>query len=88
MAKTIKTRLQHKRGTASDWSNAATFVPLEGELILYTEEGAAPKMKFGDGVTTVGNLPFCTGVIIEEEGTDSIPFVDMAHIANGQEVKY
>lgn len=59
--KTLKTRIQHKRGTANDWSQATNFIPLDGELIIYNEkDGTSPKFKVGDGVTLVGNLPFVT----------------------------
>lgn len=36
--KIIKSRIQVKRGTSSDWQAAeATFRPLEGEIIFYTD---------------------------------------------------
>ena len=54
---TIKTRIQHKNGSASDWSQATNFVPLKGELIIYND-ATTPKIKIGDGTTLVENLPF------------------------------
>ena len=54
--KTVKTRVQHKRGTASDWSQATSFKPLDGELIIY--KGDVPRLKVGDGTSLVEDLPF------------------------------
>lgn len=53
--KTLNTRIQNKRGTSSDWSQATTFKPLEGEIIVYTDIN---KIKIGNGNTLVGDLPF------------------------------
>lgn len=59
--KTLKTRIQHKRGSLNDWNQATNFTPLDGELIVYNEKnGTPPKFKVGDGATLVGNLPFAT----------------------------
>lgn len=53
--------------TTQYWSDHSTYVPAEGEIVIYTDggsitEGGAtvyiPKIKIGDGVTTIGNLPF------------------------------
>lgn len=33
----IKTRIQLKRDTTSNWNNATGFIPLQGEVILYTD---------------------------------------------------
>ena len=54
---TLKTRIKHKNGSPSDWSQATNFVPLKGELIIYND-ATAPKIKVGDGSTLVENLPF------------------------------
>ena len=63
---TIKTRIQLKSDTEANWSKAGPkegsngFVPLSGELIVYTADATHPfsRLKVGDGVTTVINLPF------------------------------
>lgn len=52
-------RFQMKRDTAANWSLVeATFVPLAGEIIVYTD---THKIKAGDGVTTLGSLPAIGG---------------------------
>jgi len=63
---TIKTRVQLKSDTEANWNKAgpkdgsAGFVPLLGELIVYTSDDAHPfsRLKVGDGNTNVVNLPF------------------------------
>ena len=57
---TVKTRIQLKNDTEANWALATNFVPLKGELIIYSIDAAHPfcRLKVGDGVTTVGNLPF------------------------------
>ena len=54
MSKEIKARVQQKHGTKAEWDRATSFVPLKGELIVYTDIG---QFKVGDGTTTVVNLP-------------------------------
>lgn len=54
-SKTLSSRLQIKRETSANWQKAVNFVPLEGELILYTDVN---KLKIGDGVKTVNELSF------------------------------
>lgn len=55
MSKEIKARVQQKHGTKAEWDRATSFVPLKGELIVYTDIG---QFKVGDGTTSVVNLPF------------------------------
>ena len=59
MPNTFQVRFQMKRDTAANWSLVeATFVPLAGEIIVYTD---THKIKAGDGVTTLGSLPATGG---------------------------
>ena len=63
---TIKTRIQLKSDTEANWNKAGPkngsngFVPLAGELIVYTADATHPfsRLKAGDGVTNVVDLPF------------------------------
>lgn len=54
--KTVKTRVQIKRGTEADWEAAsrANFKPLNGELIYYTDKGI---LKIGNNTDTPNDLP-------------------------------
>ena len=61
MEKQLKTRIQHKIDTYAHWELAKNFIPLEGELIIYTtDENGDDKigLKIGNGVDFVGDLSF------------------------------
>lgn len=71
----INTRIQLKRDTTANWNAAIGFVPLEGEIIIYTdyrqettvENGQTVTknvagIKIGDGMAYVQDLPFQSGV--------------------------
>ena len=61
MAKNVKVRLQHKIDSAENWGKAAGFVPLQGELIIYSDGAGGepiPRVKIGDGKTAVDTLDF------------------------------
>ena len=63
---TIKTRIQLKSDTEANWNKAGPkegssgFIPLLGELIVYTADATHPfsRLKIGDGSTNVVALPF------------------------------
>ena len=55
--KNLKARIVNKNGTSVEWEKATSFIPKKGELILYTDLN---KIKIGDGVTKVNDLPFLT----------------------------
>ena len=74
--KTLKTRIQLKSDTEANWNKAGPkdgsngFVPLLGELIVYTADATHPfsRLKIGDGNTNVVSLPFIdSGTINGEE---------------------
>lgn len=50
-----KTRIQQKHAPSEDWAKATNFIPLDGEIIIYTDLN---RFKIGDGVTKVNNLKF------------------------------
>ena len=65
----FNTRIQHKRDTGYNWSKATNFIPLSGELIIYTPDTNRDdttytdycdyyRFKLGDGTTKVNDLPF------------------------------
>ena len=56
--KKIQTRIRHKVDTKANWDKATNFVPLKGEIIIYSDLNQA---KIGDGTTKVGALPFLKG---------------------------
>lgn len=63
---TFKTRVQMKSDTETNWNKAGPkdgssgFIPLLGELIVYTADDthSYSRLKIGDGSTNVVSLPF------------------------------
>ena len=51
----LKTRISNKIDTTTNWNNTINFIPLKGELIIYSDTN---QLKIGDGVTKVQDLPF------------------------------
>lgn len=66
--KVFKTRIQMKNNTTEYWDSVQnSFIPLFGEIIIYSDKDAdgnllPAKMKIGDGETVLANLPFSGGV--------------------------
>lgn len=58
--KQIKSRIIHKHDIEANWNRAETFIPKQGEIIVYDidENYTYERMKIGDGKTTIINLPF------------------------------
>ena len=56
---TVHARIRLKNDTEKNW-NKSNFIPLQGELIIYSTDEAHPffRLKVGDGVTVVTELPF------------------------------
>lgn len=56
-------------GTATEWEDRASYIPKNGEIIIYEadENNENVRIKIGDGVTTVGALEF---VVAPGEGID------------------
>ena len=57
---TVKSRIVSKHDTEAKWLNKADFIPNQGEVIVYDKDGTHDyeRMKIGDGVTPVNDLPF------------------------------
>lgn len=86
MSATINTRIQLKRDTTANWNAARGFVPMAGEIIIYTDYSSyqkevngriktilIPGIKIGDGGAYVQDLPF-----VDEDLRDML----MDHINN------
>ena len=65
--KQFNTRIRSKADTTANWQRNLTFIPLAGEIIIYTdystreENGQTitiPNFKVGDGTTFAVDLPF------------------------------
>lgn len=71
--KTLNGRIVNKHDTEENWLKAVNFTPERGEVIVYdTDENYDyERLKIGDGVTLVSDLPFVNGVI-EDSSIDAI----------------
>ena len=59
MANTVKARIQLKCDTEENWNKAIHFIPLKGEIIIYSADDSHPfpRLKTGDGITSIIDLP-------------------------------
>lgn len=75
MAKTyFNTRISLKHDTTANWDKNPTFVPMNGEIVVYddykqivTEDGTTVNLqglKIGNGKTPVASLPFFTDKLV------------------------
>ena len=84
---TIKTRIQLKNDTEANWNKAGPkdgslgFIPLMGELIIYSADDAHPfsRLKVGDGVTNVVELPFIDAATISGKTINEIIPAKLQH---------
>lgn len=62
MANHINTRIIHKHDTEANWNKATSFIPKQGEIIIYDIDNnyTYERIKIGDGVTAAPSLPFAT----------------------------
>ncbi len=51
-----------KRDTAENWSKAKNFTPSLGTIVIYDFEDNSVGIKYADGKTLVGDLPFLNEV--------------------------
>ena len=63
MAKTVKelnSRIVLKHDIEANWNRATTFIPNQGEIIIYDidDNYSYERFKIGDGITTAIDLPF------------------------------
>ena len=58
MSKTLQTRTMQKIDTAANWAKATSFVPLKGEICVYSDTN---QIKIGDGKKYLSELPFLDG---------------------------
>ena len=67
--KILNARIQMKTDTETNWLNKANFIPKNGEIIIYATDAthSYQRIKVGDGVTLVNNLPFINDAITNAE---------------------
>lgn len=59
MSSKVNTRIQFKRDTTENWNNARGFIPLAGEVIVYTdyEVKTYTVQEYGETVTKTVEIP-------------------------------
>ena len=59
MSSTVQTRIQLKRDTTENWNNARGFIPMPGEVIVYTdyETKTYEVEEYGEKVTKTIEIP-------------------------------
>ena len=73
--KLLKTRMQQKIDTSQNWAKATNFVPLKGEICIYSD---LHRMKVGDGTSKIGDLDFENPVDAELSTTSENPVQNKA----------
>lgn len=76
--KTVKSRIIHKHDTAANWLKGASFVPKQGEIIVYDIDADHDyeRFKIGDGKTAVNSLPFAGGDVAASTLEDAKAYTD------------
>ena len=72
MSEPIKATFLALRGTTAEWNQKRLFVPMKGQLVVYTDydrsgDTLIPGIKVGDGQTPVCSLAFTGTGITEQE---------------------
>lgn len=80
-ANTILSRVQLKIDSETNWNAHSSFVPLLGELIVYSPDSTHTysRIKIGDGLTTVVNLPFIDASTVGGVDVNSISANSLQH---------
>lgn len=56
-----------KVDSAENWKKAQNYIPDTFTIIIYEFEDSSPKVKIGDGLHTVNELPFLARSEVEED---------------------
>ena len=77
----INSRVQLKMDTEANWITHASFVPLAGEVVIYSADAthSYPRIKVGNGVNTIGTLPFIDANTINGVDSNNIVAKSLQH---------
>lgn len=66
---TLHARIVNTHDVESNWNKTYNFIPRSGEVIVYDPDSthATARLKVGDGVHTIQDLPFILNATIHEE---------------------
>ena len=65
----IKSNAVVKVDTEENWQKAVNYIPDTFTILIYTYNDGAPKVKIGDGIHKVMDLPFLANREVVEEET-------------------
>ena len=70
----INTKIINKHDTEANWNSRSSFIPDKSEIIVYDKDDNYnyPRVKIGDGVTTVVALPFIVNAAVQDIGSLTI----------------
>lgn len=54
----IKSEVIIKTDSTINWEKAVNYIPTNGTILVYDDGNTAPKIKIGNGVNKVNELPF------------------------------
>lgn len=63
----VKSNAIVKVDTEENWNKAVNYIPDTFTILVYTYEHNSPKVKIGDGIHKLNDLPFLTNRTVEEE---------------------
>ena len=63
----IKSNAVVKVDSEENWNKAVNYIPDTFTIIVYNYENKSPKVKIGDGIHKVSELPFLANRTVEEE---------------------
>lgn len=77
--KNVYSRIQHKHDIEANWIKASSFIPKQGEIIIYDvdEKYYYERIKIGDGVKNVNDLPFVNSIATNDEIIEMLAQEDM-----------
>jgi len=71
-SKILNARIQQKNAPTADWKKAINFIPLAGEIIIYTDLN---RFKIGDGLTKINDLKFVDETVVTQATFDNGKFI-------------
>lgn len=63
----IKSNAVVKVDTEENWNKAVNYIPDTFTILVYTYDSESPKVKIGDGIHKVKELPFLANREVKEE---------------------
>lgn len=89
MEKQLNTRQLQKYDIESNWNSTPDFIPKAGEVIIYSpdENTFYPRMKIGNGVTAIANLPFVNKYLEDKIPTQISQLENDSKFLNQEEIE-